>query len=135
MSGNIALSATEYSVLETDGVISIAINRTGDLSQPTTIEYAITVGGTDFDNASAADVALGTRFVTIPAGADSAVVDIEVFDDTLDEGLESFSVSIIGASSGTLLFPRTARVDWISQSLSSFHQSIPTLHMLQKKAA
>lgn len=111
MSGNIALSATEFSVLETDGVVSIAITRTGDLSQPTTVEYATTVGSTDFDNASAADVALGTRFVTIPAGADSVVVDIEVFDDDIDEGLESFSVSIIGASSGTLLFPRTARVD------------------------
>lgn len=111
MSGNIAFSGTEFSVLETDGVVSITITRTGDLSLPTTVEYASTVGSTDFDNASTADAELGTRFVTIPAGADNVVIDIPIYDDDLEEGLESFSVSIIGASSGTLLFPRTARID------------------------
>ena len=111
MSGSIALSRSEFSVLETDGAVSIAFVRTGDLTKPVTVQYGITVGATDFDNASADDVGLGTFTVTIPAGAERVVVEIPVFDDALAEGTESFSVSLISVNSGTLLFPRTARVD------------------------
>lgn len=111
MSGTIALSRSEFSVLESDGAVSVAFLRSGDLTRPVTVEYGITVGGTDFDNASASDVGTGTFFATIPAGADRVVVEIPILDDGLDEGTESFSVSIITVNSGTLLFPRSARVD------------------------
>ncbi|MEM9170128.1 MAG: PQQ-dependent sugar dehydrogenase, partial [Pseudomonadota bacterium] len=106
MSGEIFLATGEQSVLESDGRALVAIERTGDLSQPVTVTYGVTL-----DTASAADVAPIQAAVTIPADVARIVVPIDVVDDTLGEPTETFTVSIISVDSGTLLFPRTTRVD------------------------
>ncbi len=107
MSGTIFLEADELSIGEAEGAADVAIVRTGDLSQPVTIEFGITgVGatpGSDFD--------ARTGTVTMAAGEDRAIVSARVFDDALAEQTEAFAVSIINVSSGTLLAPRTARVE------------------------
>ncbi|MEM9707247.1 MAG: PQQ-dependent sugar dehydrogenase [Pseudomonadota bacterium] len=117
MSGTVFLSGTQFSVLETDTSLSVAIERTGDSSLPIDVEYAITINPQDPQGASTADVGTGTFVATIAAGEPRIVLDIPMTDDDLAEGTESFTISIISVSSGTLLFPRTARVDILDDEL------------------
>ena len=107
MSGQIFLESAELSSSETGGTILVAIVRAGDLSEPVTITYGITgdtaEAGVDFVDSS------GT--ITMEAGQSRVLVPIEILDDLLEESTEAFVLSLISADSGSLLAPRTARVD------------------------
>lgn len=107
MSGQIFLESAELSASETGGTVLVAIVRTGDLTDPVTITYGITAdtaeAGVDFVDSS------GT--ITMAAGQSRVLVPIEVLDDLLAESTESFILSLIGTDSGSLLAPRTARID------------------------
>ena len=108
MSGSIFLETSEISVGETDGNILIPIVRTGDLSQATTITFGITDGTAT----SGADYSYtGPTSVIMPAQEDRITVSVDILDDGDSEPTETFVLSVIGVSSGTLLFPRTSRVD------------------------
>jgi glucose/arabinose dehydrogenase len=105
MSGQIFFESAELSIGETNGQVLVPIVRTGDTSQPVTVEYAttnITAGAADYRSIA------GT--ITIPAGQTRVVVPVQILNDTLAEPTEAFTVSIINVSSGTLLFPRTSNV-------------------------
>jgi glucose/arabinose dehydrogenase len=127
MSGTIALTGTEFSVLETDSGLGIRVSRTGDASRPVTVEYLISIDGSGANDASAADVGLGSGFATIPADADGVTIDIPILDDGLTEGTETFFLSLVGVDSGTLLFPRTARIDIIDDELPEYGTAEPPL--------
>ncbi|MEM6539407.1 MAG: PQQ-dependent sugar dehydrogenase, partial [Pseudomonadota bacterium] len=127
MSGTISLSGTEFSVAETDGLISISIVRSGDQSQAVNVEYNITVNGGAANAASSSDVSIGTFFATIPANESSVDVDIAIFDDVLAEGTENFYISIVNVDSGTLLFPRTARIDILDDEQPEVPDPVPPL--------
>lgn len=106
MSGNIALQTTTVSVREFAGTVDVPISRTGDPSAAVSVEYLVSaVSATD-----GADFSGGTGTVTIPAGASSAVITVPIIDDGAGEPTETFQVSLVRASSGTLLAPRTAIV-------------------------
>lgn len=107
MTGSIFLEAAEISVNESAGWVSVAIVRTGDLSGAVTIEY-----GTNAITATAgSDFADHDGFVTLQPGQDRAVVEIAINNDSVSEATETFNFSLVNIDSGTLLFPRTARID------------------------
>lgn len=93
---------------ETGGTVRVPIVRTGDLSQPSTIEYGITS-----DTATEGDDYIGgSGTITMAADQDRAFIDVQILDDDLSEPTETFVVSIINVDSGsTILYPRTARID------------------------
>ena len=107
MTGEIFLEASELSVREPDGTIFVPIVRTGDLSGPVTIQYGVTP-----DTASeGVDYVDTDGVVTMAAGEDRVLVPVQILDDGNSEPTETFVLSLINVDSGTLLFPRTARVD------------------------
>ena len=107
MTGEIFLEASELSVREPDGTVFVPIVRTGDLSGPVTIEYGVSADtateGVDYIDTDG--------FVTMAAGEDRVLVPVQILDDGDSELTETFVLAIINVDSGTLLFPRTARVD------------------------
>ena len=106
MTGSIFLGATSYSVSEQEDTVTFSIERTGDLSGPVTVQYA-----TNSDTALAeSDFSDTDGSVTIGAGEERATVTIPILNDDLSEETETFNISLITISSGTLLFPRTAIV-------------------------
>lgn len=111
MSGTIFLEASEYSVKETAGTVSVAVVRTGDLSKPVTVQYglndATATAGTDYGLNGGSNI----NYVTIPAGQTRAIIEIPIINDTAAEPTETFNLSLITVDNGTLLFPRTARID------------------------
>ncbi|MEL6640109.1 MAG: PQQ-dependent sugar dehydrogenase [Pseudomonadota bacterium] len=111
MSGSIFLSGTDFSVSETDPFANISFQRTGDTSAPVTVEYEVLVDPNFGNPASTDDVATVRDEVIIPAGETSVTIQVQMVDDDLSEGTESFFVSLISVDSGALLFPRTARID------------------------
>ncbi len=106
MTGRIYLGATEYSVGERDGFVTIIIKRDGDTSGAVTATYATNAGtataGSDYTTKS------GT--VVIPAGQNSVSVQIPILNDSLSEPTERFSFTLSAVSSGEPHFPRTANI-------------------------
>ena len=111
----VAFVETNILVDETAETVSIPLIRTGDLIGPLTVTYDITsssaVGDEDFSGAG------GT--VTIPAGADSAVIEAALIDDAVAEDAnpdvagtqpEAFGVSIVSVAGGEVGVPRSSNV-------------------------
>ncbi len=111
MTGTIFLEAGEVSLGETDGVVYVTIVRQGDLSGATQITYEITPSSTDAATAGVDYTATLSGVVFLDAGQDRVSIPINIIDDALGEPTETFVVSLINATSGTLLAPRTSRVD------------------------
>lgn len=121
MSGNIFLQTTTVSVREFGSVARIPVSRTDDLSAATTVEFLVSgvsaVDGEDF---------VGTvSTITIPAGADSAFIEVPIIDDGVGEPTETFQVSLIRADSGTLLAPRTAIVSILDDETPAVEPARP----------
>lgn len=106
MSGSIFLASSSYSVGENENTVTITIERTGDLSQPVTVQYGTNPGtaaaGDDFTDSDGS--------ILIPAGVDRVSVSVPIVDDTASESTEDFSFALASVSSGSLLFPRTASI-------------------------
>ncbi|MEQ1578120.1 MAG: PQQ-dependent sugar dehydrogenase [Hyphomicrobium sp.] len=106
MSGSIFLETSEFNVAETGGTVTVAIVRTGDLSQAVTIEY-----GTNASTATSGDdFTERDGFITMAAGQSRVSVQIPIVNDPLSEATETFNFSLVNVSSGILLFPRTALI-------------------------
>ncbi|MEM1146534.1 MAG: PQQ-dependent sugar dehydrogenase, partial [Pseudomonadota bacterium] len=107
MSGQIFLESGELSVSETGGTILVAIVRTGDLSQAANITFGVTPNeateGEDYIDATGA--------ITFDPGVSRVLVPISILDDTIGEPTEAFTLSLISTDSGSLLAPRTAKID------------------------
>lgn len=106
MTGTIYLGATEYSVNEREGFVTITIKRDGDTSGAVSVSYGsnpdLATPGVDYTAVSGNAI--------IAAGSTSTTVRIPILNDTLGEPTEKFNVSLINVDSGTLLFPRTTLV-------------------------
>lgn len=84
---------------EEGAALVLTATRTGeDLSQPTTVSYAIT--GAAGDPRDITTPLTGT--ITIAAGETRATLDIATIEDTVVEGDEAFTVTISDPSNGTL---------------------------------
>lgn len=128
MSGNVFLTSSEISALESDGYVNVSFARTGDASRAVNIFFEINIDPGEAGGAGFEDVTTplsGT--VTIPAGETRGIATIGIADDALMEGAESFYISTIGVDSGTLLFPRTARIDIIDDEAPDYGEPEPEL--------
>src|SRR4030095_11246613 len=103
-----SFSQSNYFVGESDRSLTITVNRVGDTSFATTVEYSTTNGNADCNNpshlASAKcdfTAALGTlRFA---AGEVSKTFDVLITQDSLTEGPETFGIALSNPSDGALL--------------------------------
>lgn len=111
MSGVIYFESSEISVGERDGLVLITIVRDGDLSAPVDILYEITPSSTNPASAGIDYSAVLSGTVSMAAGEDRVSIPATILDDDIAEPTETFVVSLINVSSGSLLAPRTVRVD------------------------
>ncbi|MGF1979824.1 MAG: PA14 domain-containing protein [Nostoc sp. CmiSLP01] len=90
----ITLSTSPTSVNEGDGNVAVTVLRTGDLSVTSTIKYATLAGTATVGN----DYAKGGEEIggtlTFAPGENSKQILIPIFDDSLAESDENFSVAI-----------------------------------------
>jgi glucose/arabinose dehydrogenase len=103
----ITLSTSPTSVNEGDGNVTVTVLRTGDLSGVSTVQYA-TLGNTATagdDYANGGEEIGGT--LTFAAGESSKQIVIPIFDDSLAEPDENFSVAIDQPEGATLGIQRT----------------------------
>ncbi|MBC1241780.1 PA14 domain-containing protein [Nostoc sp. 2RC] len=103
----ITLSTSPTSVNEGDGNVTVTVLRTGDLSGVSTVQYA-TLGNTATagdDYANGGEEIGGT--LTFAPGESSKQIVIPIFDDSLAEPDENFSVAIDQPEGATLGIQRT----------------------------
>ncbi|PYS63737.1 MAG: hypothetical protein DMF74_09040 [Acidobacteria bacterium] len=96
----IQLGASAYNAFEGIGSVTIAVTRTGDVSAPTSVDYATSDGtataGSDYTATS------GT--LTFAAGELSKTISIPIIDDNLYEGTaETFNLTISNPTGGAIL--------------------------------
>lgn len=90
----IEFSTTNVSVSEVSGAVSISVRRTGDTSQPATVDYA-TADGTA---TAGSDYAATSGTLTFAAGETSKTFTVTVFTDRVNERDENFLVNLTGIS-------------------------------------
>ena len=89
------VSVGDVSAVE-GGEALVAFTRIGDTTEPVEVTFSLTPGGADATDYS---TPLSTT-VTIPAGQSTAVVPVSIVDDALEEGAETFTVTIDSVSGG-----------------------------------
>lgn len=78
---------------ENAGTITLTLTRTGDLTGPSTVQWAL--GGSAAGPGMAdADFSGSTAPVTFAAGVNSATITLTINDDLLDEGAETIVLSL-----------------------------------------
>jgi len=99
--GSVQFSAASYSISETGVTATILVTRTDDLSGAVTVEYATSNGtafaGLDYGATS------GTLFWPDGDG-DAKVINVQITDDLINEGDETFDITLsnaVGASIGS----------------------------------
>jgi fibronectin type 3 domain-containing protein len=89
-----------YSVLEDDLVVNLKVTRSGDPSLPVTVKYATSDGTAT----AGGDYASSTSTLVFAPAETSKTVTINVKDDDLLEGPETFNVTLSGAiGTGTVI--------------------------------
>ena len=91
--------------LEDAGPFQIRLTRAGITAGVSTVDYTLTAG-----TATAADVTLTGGTVTFAAGETEATITIPITDDTLDEPLETLTLTILNPGAGTTLGEKTSAV-------------------------
>jgi Calx-beta domain len=116
-STTIHLSASSYNVAETDGAISVVVNRDGDTSGTSSVNYAtsdtagLTACAVVNNRASErCDYETSVGTLRFAAGETTKSFTIPIINDALVEGNESFTVSLTGATGATLDLPSSATV-------------------------
>lgn len=123
MTGVIFLETDTLSVSETDGTVGIPIVRTGDLSGEVNILFGISpdtaTEGEDYEGTSGS--------LVLEAGEDRVLITADILNDALPENTEEFVFSIISVDSGSLLFPRTARINILDDETPIVDEPTPPL--------
>jgi len=108
----VQFSIATQSVVENTGGLSVQVNRVGDNSGTTTVEYATS----DFAGTNPCSSANGTASsrcdylgtsgkLTFTAGQTSKTINIPVIDDAYAEGSETFNLTLSNPSGGALGAP------------------------------
>jgi subtilisin family serine protease len=90
INSTVQFSASQYTVNEDDGSVTITVNRTGDISSEASIDYQ-TVDG---QATQKGDYMVGNGTLSFAAGQSSNTFPLLVVNDNYQEGAESFSVSL-----------------------------------------
>jgi hypothetical protein len=124
--GSISFSQASYSVSENTGFITIAVNRTNDLSGSATVDYATSDTNAPASCASTGPfassrcdfiTALGTlRFAP---GENQKTFTVLVNRDSYSESTESFSIVLSNLSGAILLGSSSASVSILNSTVSS----------------
>ncbi|PYS64028.1 MAG: hypothetical protein DMF74_08165 [Acidobacteria bacterium] len=107
----IAFSQSNYSVSESAGFTTVAVNRTGDTSTAATVDYATSDGGVSLLPCSTANGMASSRCDFTPAlgtlrfaaGETSKTVIILINQDSYVEGPETFNVALVNPTGGAVL--------------------------------
>ena len=107
----LTIAARDATAAEGDSgttLFAFAVTRTGDLSQPTTVNYV--VAGTGANPADAADFGgiLPTGTISFVAGEDEKLVSVAVSGDTTVEPDEGFVVTLGAVDNGTVAIASAA---------------------------
>ena len=112
----VQLSAANYTVNEADGSVTVTVNRSGNLTLPTTVNYR-TVDVDGFTSSCAAkqgtafgrcDFATSVGTLTFASGESSKTFTVPIINDGFAEGNETFSVVLSNVNGGSLGSPATA---------------------------
>jgi len=102
----LSLSTANVSVPEGDGAARITVLRSGS----TAAAVSATISTADGSATAGTDYTATTSTVTVPAGAASAVLQIPIVQDTLDEADETFTATLSQPSGATATAPTTQTV-------------------------
>ena len=115
----VSFSAANYNVNESDGVVQVVVNRSGDTTVPFDVDYATSDSGAS-TNCSLLNTALASSrcdFDTVlgtlkfAANQTQATIDVPINQDGRTEGPETFTVNLSNATAGALFVnPSTATV-------------------------
>lgn len=122
----ITLRATDRRAAETGGGTAVgrgsfAVSRRGDLTQPVLVSYIVDGGSTA---SSGSDYAALPGIVEIPAGAASAVIDVNPIEDDLLEGNETVTVQLLQGADYHVSTRSNQRIGTVAIADSDFAPSV-----------
>ncbi len=103
----ITFLVSSYKVDEVSGSVTVTVDRLGDTTGTTTVQYS-TVDGTAKSGSDFGKVTSGT--VTFDPGEGSDTFSLNIANDGIPEGFESFSVKLSNASNPFLIATSTATI-------------------------
>jgi hypothetical protein len=111
-------NAANYTVKQSDGIATILVNRTGDLSVPVTVDYATTDSGgsncADVGNAASARCNFGAMYGTFrfAAGETQKTLAIPVTQNAYGHGPQTFTVNLsnVTGTDAALVTPSATNV-------------------------
>jgi len=120
---SVQMNSSSISTFESVGTLNLNVNRTGDVSGTTTVDYATSDGtataGSDYTATS------GT--LTFAPGQLSKTISIPIIDDRVFEnGLESFTITLSNAGGGAVLTSPASTLITISDNESQPSVSVPS---------
>jgi hypothetical protein len=115
---SVKLSASSYSDAESVGSMSVTVQRAGDTSVVSAVDYATsdTAGASNCNAANSGNASSRCDYETtvgtlrFAPGETSKMISIPIVDDVYAEGGESFSVTLTNASGAVLGSPSVATV-------------------------
>ena len=105
-SSSVAFSASQYTLNEDDGSVTITVNRSGDTATEASVNF-LTADG---QATQKSDYMVGTGTLTFAPGETSKTFSLLVVNDAYQEGAESFSISLTNPSGTTLGGINTATI-------------------------
>lgn len=106
----IELSSATYNVNEGAGFVDVSVTRSGEVSQPATVNYATYSENQDGDASPTNDFVQTFGTVSFAAGEVSKSFPVLIVDDTYVEGDEDFVVILSNPTGSALNVPNTAVV-------------------------
>ncbi|MGH2821402.1 MAG: choice-of-anchor L domain-containing protein, partial [Actinomycetota bacterium] len=89
--GAVSLDAAEHSAAENAGTVEFTVTRTSGTSGLVTVDYAVTPSGTATDGLDFLSI-FGT--LTFVDGQETATISVDILDDFLLEGDETFTITL-----------------------------------------
>ena len=115
--GNIQIQNSNIRVNEAEGKASVTVTRTQGSDGVVTVDYGILSGSATAN----VDFTPMSGTLTFAAGETRKTVDINILNDSLAEGSESFGFAIDNVNGGaTLLAPRTATVTILDDDTATY---------------
>ncbi len=112
----IQYSQPTYQVTEDGSTATLTLNRTGDLSNSSTVQVEITggtaTGGVDYDNSNF------PQTVTFAANETSKTIDITIYDDNEVEGTENVQFNLIAGDNAILGSQNTAIFEVLDKKIT-----------------
>jgi hypothetical protein len=107
-------SATNYNAGEGDSSVIVTVNRSGDTSGVSTVDFASSNGSAS----QLRDYEVANGRLTFTAGQSSRTFRVLIVDDVFAEGDETINLTLGNPTSGTLAAPSTATVTIVDNDSS-----------------